>query len=283
MTYRPSPRPSFDEPTLLRYETTARHLWGDADAGQVADWIYVSSSKIHQLVWGLAPGGAFRHSAEFRTIFGADVIYYVLSGTMVIANPETGEVHRVLPGEAAFFRKDTWHHAFNYGAEALRVLEFFAPPPSQGTSGAYARTKPLLTENKYGVDSALGRWPVQRAAIERDFTINVIRESDLLWRLEGSRNEVLVGVLCSTEHLLVGKLLLPPGRKSDVLHHPGDKSLYVLRGTLNIFCPEKREGPAWFEVQPQDGFFAPAGTPHQFHNITDQPVELMFGVAPDYQ
>ncbi|MFO7633044.1 MAG: cupin domain-containing protein [Caldilinea sp.] len=282
MTYKPSPRPNFDEPTLLSYETTARHLWGNPEAGQVADWIYVSSSMIHQLVWGLGPGGSFRHSAEFRTIFGADLVYYVLSGTMVIANPETGEVHRVQPGESAFFRKDTWHHAFNYSTEPLRVLEFFAPPPSQGTSGAYARTKPLLVESKYGIDTALRRWPMQRAEIERDFTIAVIRESDLLWRFEGTQDQVLVGLLCTTEHLSVGKLVLPPGRKSDIFHHRGDKGLYVLNGTLNIHCPERREGPSWFELRPQDGFFAPAGTAHQFHNITDQSVELVFGVAPDY-
>ena len=71
----------------------------------------------------------------------------------------------MLPGESAFFRKDTWHHAFSYSTEPLRVLEFFAPPPSQGTSGAYARTRPLLMESKYGIDAALGCWPMERRAI----------------------------------------------------------------------------------------------------------------------
>jgi quercetin dioxygenase-like cupin family protein len=275
MAYQPSPRPKFDQPTHLRYETVARHLWGDPAAGQVADWIYVSSNEIHQLVWGLAPGGAFRHSDEFRTIFAADLVYYVLSGTMVIVNPETGE--------AAFFRRDTWHHAFNYSKDALRVLEFFAPPPSQGTSGAYARTKPLLTDNRYGIDAALGRWPLQRAEIERVFTIAMVRDPDLLWRYEGEQNQVLVGLLCSTEHLTVGKVLLLPGQRSDSFTHPGDKSLYVVQGMLNVLCPAKSEGQKWFELKPQDGFYLPAGVPHQFHNITDQPVELIFGVAPAYR
>ena len=283
MAYKPSPRPTYDEPTPLRYDAVARHLWGDPAAGQVADWIYVSSAEIHQLVWGLAPGGAFRHSTEFRTIFGADLVYYVLSGTMVIANPERGEVHRVLPGEAAFFRKDTWHHAFNYGTEPLRVLEFFAPPPSQGTSGAYARTQPYLAESTYGSDATLGRWPMERAAIERDSTITVIREPDLLWRFEGSEHQVLVGLLCTTEYLTVGKVVLLPGQQSDVMTHPGDKSLYVVRGTLNIACPAQNDGPNWFELHPRDGFYAPAGTPHSFHNITGEPVELIFGVAPTYK
>lgn len=282
MAYAPSPRPTYDEPTHLRYEAVARHLWGDPVAGQVADWIYVSSSMIHQLTWGLAPGGAFRHSDEFRTIFGADLLYYVLSGVMVIANPQTGEVHRVQPGEAAFFRKDTWHHAFNYSREPLRVLEFFAPPPSQGTSGAYARTRSLLTESKYGIDSALGHWPASRPEIEAAYTIRVVREHDLLWRFEGSRDEVLVGLLCSTEHLTVGKMLLQPGQKSDLMIRGGDMSLYLVEGRLNILCPEKRQGQKWFELNPQDGFYAPAGTVHQFYNMTDQPVHLLFGVAPHY-
>jgi quercetin dioxygenase-like cupin family protein len=202
---------------------------------------------------------------------------------MVIVNPETGEVHRVQPGEAAFFRRDTWHHAFNYSKDALRVLEFFAPPPSQGTSGAYARTKPLLTDNRYGIDAALGRWPLQRAEIERVFTIAMVRDPDLLWRYEGEQNQVLVGLLCSTEHLTVGKVLLLPGQRSDSFTHPGDKSLYVVQGMLNVLCPAKSEGQKWFELKPQDGFYLPAGVPHQFHNITDQPVELIFGVAPAYR
>src|ERR671917_403167 len=116
MSYSPSPRPTFDGPAHIPYEAASRHLWGDAESGEVADWIYVSSDKIHQLVFGLAPGQAFRHSEEYRTIFGADEVFYVLSGTMVLSNPETGEVHRVSAGESVFFRRDTWHHAFAYGA-----------------------------------------------------------------------------------------------------------------------------------------------------------------------
>ncbi|RIK42254.1 MAG: hypothetical protein DCC55_09420 [Chloroflexi bacterium] len=282
MSYKPSPRPTFSEPTHLRYTEVTRHLWGDPDAGTVADWIYVSSDKIHQLIFGLAPGGSFRHSSEFRTIFGADLVYYVLSGTMVIANPQTGEVHRVQPGQAAFFRRDTWHHAFNYNKEPLRVLEFFAPPPSQGTSGAYARTKPLLDEVRYLQESALTRWPMEREAITRDHSIRVIGDEQLLWQLvEGEPQEVLVGLLVATEHLTVGKIFLLPGQHTEVQRHGGDESLYLLEGTAHIFCPEK-EGQQWFELNPQDGFYLPAGAPHQYYNITDRPATLIFGVAPRY-
>jgi uncharacterized cupin superfamily protein len=142
--YSPSPRPTFDGPALISRADVTRHVWGDPEAGEVADLIYASTERIHCLVFGLPVGGAFTHSPEFRTVFGADELLHVLSGTMLLADPETGEVQRVAAGQSVTFGPDTWHHAFAHGGEPLRVLELFAPPPSAGTSGAYARTKPYL-------------------------------------------------------------------------------------------------------------------------------------------
>jgi quercetin dioxygenase-like cupin family protein len=281
MGYKPSPRPTFSEPTHIPYETATRHLWGDDEAGRVADWIYASTDKIHQLLFGLPPGGAFRHSDSARTIFAADEVLYVLSGLMVLCNPQTGEVHPVRAGEAAFFRRDTWHHAFNHSDEPLLVLEYFAPPPSQGTSGAYAQTKPNLTESRYTQDHLLGRWPMDRNQIRREDTIRVVREGDILWRMEDSRQQVLVGLLAATEHLTVGKILLRPGQRTDLQVHGGDECLYVLEGTPNIYTPEK-DGQCWFELKPQDGFFVPEGAPHQYYNMSDKPATILFGVAPGY-
>jgi quercetin dioxygenase-like cupin family protein len=282
MSYAPSPRPTFDGPTHIPYESAARHLWGDQQSGEVADWIYVSSQKIHQLVFGLAPGMAFRHSPAYRTIFGADVVYHVLSGTMVLCNPETGEMHRFSQGESAFFRRDTWHNAFSYSTDALRVLEFFAPPPSQGTSGAYAQARPYLEEPKYQRDELLERWPMARQDVQQTATIHPIRDADVLWRLEGREQPILVGILVSTEHLTVGSIELLPGQRSEPQRHGGDESLYVLEGTLNVRVPENG-GQRWFELKPGDGFYLPEGTVHQYYNVTGQPARLLFGVAPRYQ
>ena len=281
MSYSASPRPTFDGPAHIPYKTVTRHLWGDEESGEVADWIYVSSSKIHQLVFGLAPGGAFRHSDNYRTIFAADEVLYVLSGVMVLSNPETGEVHRLQPGEAAFFRRDTWHHAFNFSPEPLRVIEFFAPPPSQGTSGSYAQTKLNLTAPKYSQDQWLGRWPQAQAEAAAKYTIRVLREADLLWRLEGTEQQFLVGILASTEHLTVGKMQLLAGQRSDVELHGGDESLYLLEGALNVRVPEN-DGPRWFELSPGDGFFVPEGTPHQYYNMSDAQASFLCGIAPRY-
>jgi quercetin dioxygenase-like cupin family protein len=281
MGYSSSPRPTFAGPAHIPLDAVTRHLWGDATSGEVADWIYVSSDKIHQLIFGMLPGAMFRHSEDYRTIFGADEIYYVLSGTLILNNPETGEVHRALPGEAVFFRRDTWHHAMNGSTEPLRVLELFAPPPSQGTSGAYARTKPYLDTPRYTQDQWIGHWPMSRADVVKGFSMQVLRDSDLLWRLEGQERQVLVGLLASTEHLTVGKVYLLPGQQTDVQIHGGDESLYLLEGTLHIRLPES-QGVRWYELKPGDGFYVPQGEPHQYYNITDKPVTLIFGVAPQY-
>jgi mannose-6-phosphate isomerase-like protein (cupin superfamily) len=278
--YAPSPRPTFAGPARIPYDAVTRHLWGDAVSGEVADWIYVSSERIHQLVFGLPPGGAFRHSEEYRTVFAADEVLYVLGGTMVIANPETGEVYRVPAGEAVLFGPNTWHHAFSYGMEPLRVLEYFAPPPSQGTAGTYARTRPNLMQVAYRQDRWLGRWPASRDE-RREGTMRVVRADDVLWRLEGTDQAMLVGLLASTEHLTVGTIHLLPGRHGGVEVHDGDEGLYLLRGSLHVRLPE-HDGPRWLELEPGDGCYIPAGVPHQYYNISGAPAECLFGVAPRY-
>ena len=53
------------------------------------------------------------------------------------------------PGGSVFFGPDTWHHAFAQGDEPLQVLEFLAPPPASGSTGAYARTRPYLEHAVY--------------------------------------------------------------------------------------------------------------------------------------
>jgi quercetin dioxygenase-like cupin family protein len=282
--YKASPRPTFERATPIHYGDVTRHLWGDAASGEVADWIYVSSDKIHSLVFGLPPRGWFRHSDSYRTIFGADLTYHVLSGVMVIANPANGEVHRVLPGETAYFGPDTWHHVYNYSDEPLRALEFFAPPPSTGTSGAYARTKPLLTETRYTRDELLGHLPASlngKMPPAHKPTLHIVRQADISWRLEGTAFPMLVGLIAATAHLTVGQIELLPGQHSDLQTHGGDEAIYVVSGVLNIRVHDGQR-PNWFELKPGDECYIPAGTPHEYYNIGGVGVKAVFGVAPKY-
>lgn len=283
MAYKSSPRPIFDGPTKIPYDQVTRHLWGEPEAGMVDDWIYVSSDKIHQLVFGLPPGDGFRHSESFRTVFAADEVLYVLQGTMLIANPETGEVHLVRQGEAAFFRRDTWHHAWAWEGQELRVLEFFAPPPSTGSSGKYAQTRPYVDRPRYLREELLGRWPMARAEAEGRATIRVLREGDRLWSLDPADPRVLTGFIASTEQLTAGTVRLAPGGRSGALRHGGALGLYVLSGRVNVLLvDEAQEPPVWFELHPADGFYIPEGAAYRVFNMGGAPAEYAFGVAPAY-
>lgn len=281
MAYQSSPRPVFDGPTHIPYARVTRHLWGDAAAGQIDDWIYVSTDRIHQLVFGMPPGQGFRHSESYRTVFGADEVLTVLMGTMVIANPETGEVQVVKTGESVFFRKDTWHHAFAWGSEECRVLEYFAPPPSTGSSGKYAATRPYVATFSYERRELTGLWPAARAGAEARATIRVIRETDWLWSMDQD-NRVLTGIMASTDQLTAGAARISPGGKSDLRRHGGALGLYVRKGRLNILIEEAETSPVWFELHPQDGFYIPPGTAYRAVNMGGEEVDYLFGVAPHF-
>jgi quercetin dioxygenase-like cupin family protein len=281
-TYRPTvvtPPPG----TIRAVDATLK-LWGDEASGFVNDWIYVSNDNIQLLLFSLAPGARFGHSERHRTNLGADELFYVLDGVLVLANPETGEVHRVERGEAVCFGPDTWHHGVSQGTETLRVLEFFAPPPATGSSQPYANTKPYLTTPTYTQDDHLGDWPAAAERAREHHTQRVVRSADVLWRLEGDAG-VLVGIMLSTAELTSGIIELLPGQRSDVRTHGGDLAGYVVDGRLNLLLPEgvdDRPGKLWFQVEQDDGFFVPVGVPYRLFNMTDEPVHLLFGVAPRY-
>lgn len=256
-------------------------MWGDAESGRIPDWIYVSGEKIHQLIFKLAAGDAFRHSESYRTLFAADVVYCILSGVLVLMNPETGEAHRAEAGDTVFFRRDTWHHGFNDSSQVLEVLEYLAPPPMQGTTGAYAGTRPLPEHIRYVQDEWLGRYPMRRTEVDDAFTIRVLKEQDTLLRVEGLAERFSVRLMVSTENLTVGKLRLAPGRQSILHQHGGDEGLYVQTGQVILHLPES-DAQGWFELKPGDGFYIPQGTAHRYVNASDTVAELVFGVAPHY-
>jgi quercetin dioxygenase-like cupin family protein len=276
--YSPSPRPVFDRPTHITHATVTRHVWGDDEAHQVADWIYASTDRIHAMVFGLAPGGRFLHSPEFRTVFGADEVFTVLRGTMILANPQTGDVRRVETGASVSFGPNTWHHAFAHGTEELRVLELFAPPPSTGTSGPYARTRPYLDQARYSDDSVVGNWPDASGRGARESTLRLIDPSQIHYRLAG---DALIGLLSSTEQLTVADLSLSPGGVSSPQCRGGDEVIFGLSGVLHV--------RSWFEEQTYvyeirsgEACFLPKGSVHEYRNYSGSTSTAVLGVAPRF-
>ena len=64
MTYNHSPKPNYFKPTHIKYKLMETYLWGDAEAGNVKDWIYVSNESLHQIIFGMEPGANFKHSNQ---------------------------------------------------------------------------------------------------------------------------------------------------------------------------------------------------------------------------
>jgi mannose-6-phosphate isomerase-like protein (cupin superfamily) len=271
--YSPSPRPTYGAPTLVRRIDVKRHIWGDRESGLVADWLYASTDKLHVLLFGLAPGKWFKHSPAYRTVFGADEVLYILSGEMLATNPETGEIVARKAGESVFFRKDTWHHVRAEGAEPLRVLEFFAPPPSQGTSGAHAATRPYVDSPRYSRDELLG----DLFGVTKRPTLRSIDRRDHVLRLEG---EIAVGLIASTEHLTVAELNVPCGTWGDKRAHGGDAMLFGLESELMVRTFWGGESQT-FEIGRHDAVFIPHRAEYEILSFSGR-ARALLGVAPAY-
>ena len=272
-------------PGAIAARDAVMKLWGDDASGTVNDEIFVSSERIQQMRFTMNAGARFAHSASHRTDMGADEVYHVLRGRLVLANPETGEVHLVEAGEAVTFGRDTWHHGFNQGNGTLDVMQYFAPPPATGSSQPYAKTRPFLDDVTYVQDRWLERWADASAEAVEERTMRVLRSPDVLWRMEGEDHPILVGIWRSTDQLTSGRVELRPGQRSDMRRHGGDLAGYVLEGRVSLLLPELQvpgPGNGWFHADVGDGFYVPAGDPYRLHNETDETARFLFGVAPTY-
>src|SRR5690625_4265186 len=261
---RATPRPTFPTAAVIRSNEAASHLWGDPASGFVSDRVYVSSDVLHVLRYELGPGRRFVHSPTNATVSAADVTYIVLEGTLWAADPEHGEVRPVRAGETLVFRRDTWHHVFNPGPEPVRVLEFFAPPPSRGTASTYAKQQPMLSEVHYDDLRWQGRWPEALAEREAAARLHVIGEEALRWRLLDDEARHVEGVAVDTENPTVPLGRITPGYLGAERIADDESLLFLEEGSLYVLLPEAPEAQqAWYPLKPGDAVFLPAGTPYR--------------------
>ncbi|MBT4951572.1 MAG: cupin domain-containing protein [Pelagibacteraceae bacterium] len=268
MTYKPSPKPDFDKPTHIKYDLIEPYMWGDEKTGKVKDWIYVSNLSLHQIIFGLEPKGNFKHSDQYRTIFGADEFLYVLSGVLIINNPENGETHKVNAGESVFFRKDTWHHGFNYSDDYLQVLEFFSPPPLTGTSGLYAKEKKLLEKSIYKRQDI----SFHNNDFKNENTFKIIKKDNLVWSLEGPNQEVLIGNYVKTEFLNVKLITLLPFQKTHVFKFDNNTSYLSLNDNIKVSINNNNQE---YKLNKKDGLYIRANNKFTLENKNDFNVEII--------
>ena len=271
MVYKSSPKPSFDKITHIVYKNLKTYMWGDKESGFVKDWIYISNKYLHQIIFGMKPKGYFKHSKEYRTIFGSDELLYVLSGTLIINNPKTGETHKVDKGESVFFRKNTWHHAFNYSNKNLKVLEYFSPPPLTGTSGIYAKKQPYLTKPKYKRNIN---------HLDKNFknqdSFKIIREEDYVWGIKNTDdnqlNSLLIATLIETEFLKVKKIYLTPNQETCYMYF--NKQTTFLSLSNNIYFETKSDIKG--NLSKYDGLFLTNNSSCCFKNFNKTDAYLIY-------
>lgn len=267
-----------DAARLISRDEATRKVWGNIAKGHILDWFYARNDKVCVNIFQLATGAHAGHTDDEPAVFGADAVFIVLEGEMMLVNPETGENLRASKGETTFIRKDTWNNAFNIGDGPLTCLEFFHPSPDTGTGGAYGRSVPPLEVETWTQDELIRNWPMRRDQAAAEASMWLIRESDYLWRMEGELT-FPVGIIVSTEHATIGKMYHRPGVRSGEVARGGDTGLYVDEGRLVVEIVDTGE---FFEMGPGDGGYVPAGQAHRFYNPTSERVAAYFAVAPQY-
>ena len=193
---------------------------------------------------------------------------YVLSGVLIINNPETGETHKINKGESIFFRKDTWHHAFNYSDDYLQVLEFFSPPPLTGTSGVYAKEKKLLKNCLYkreNYDSSNN--------FKNQDTFKIIKKDDLVWSLDGPKQEVLIGTFVNTKFLKVHIIKLLPNQKTHNFKFLKNTTYLSLNNNIKVNIIENNEE---YILNKKDGLYLPNNTNFIIENMNDFESNIIF-------
>ena len=269
-------------PLHVPYEQVPRMMWGDAQAGYVIDWMYPTSDNLHFTMFSLRPGAFWRHSENFLPSYGADEGFYVLQGSFTLHNPETGEVVVANQGDALHLRPNTWHYGYNFTDEETVVAEAFAPVPpfEEFTVEGLNRAAPPLQRVVGGRYDLMDDWPRSARRQNEIETLWALRPADWLHIIVGQTTPVRVSLFVATDKLTMGYFRLLPGTVADPETHPGDECALVLRGRLHVRVAGLDET---YELSERDCFFAPAGVEHQYFNLTDQAVEVVFGVAPRYR
>lgn len=124
----------------------------------------------------------------------------------------------------------------------------------------------------------LGKFPKSGDELRREplHMIHVTRDK-MLRLIHGKKNRTLFAFYVSNDVMHVGEFTLTPGKCSDSEIHKGDEALYILEGTLTVSLPDRGEA---FTVGKEEGFLCPEGIRHQYVNVTDKMVKVLFAVSP---
>jgi quercetin dioxygenase-like cupin family protein len=133
----------------------------------------------------------------------------------------------------------------------------------------------------------IGKYPedVVQARKEKRF-IHVPKEK-MLHFIHGKENHVGVSFYFSTDRAHLGIMTIPANQSSDIEEHHGDEILFVLQGRLMMrtIGPEtvlESVSQMATEVREGEKFLIPENVKHQYCNLSEKPLRILFVVAPSY-
>ena len=273
---KPTPRPEFNEPTHIKRENMVLHTWGDLTSGFVTDRVISSTKQLHVLEFELGPSSGFRHSPINQTIFAADILYFVLEGDLILANPKTGEVELVSEGSGLLFHRETWNHGFSMGRKTTRVLEYFSPPPAMGAASEFSKRQPPLLVNKYNYGKTVHNWPESQPESKSKSSFLEISDRTSILSFRDSDPTHLISTLVATEFLHVIKGTIELGHVEDLALVERESVVYVLEGILIIEAVAANNGQISTSVLSKgDAYFLPKGSKEKMSvRQTDRAVYL---------
>ncbi|MCL4487747.1 MAG: cupin domain-containing protein [Chloroflexi bacterium] len=259
--------------------------------------IIASTDKLLVGTYQLAPGGSF----DPADIHPGDEAYYILDGIVTQQNPVSGQFVQAKKGEALWLPIASWHKAFNFEDEIMRILFFIAPrpwdehipPPNfpQGDDmkmykGKHNERLPkagtIPSVARLGTTDEIGHWPIEGAeGRQGPRPFYRITEEQKLINVSGWRNPMLVKFFVSNDLLHMGEFSLPAGgtgpRLSEPDTHRGDCVLFVVRGSVTVNLPDTEEA---FIIPAEDAMFIPEGVRYQLINFEAHAVKAIFCIAP---
>jgi quercetin dioxygenase-like cupin family protein len=276
-------------PLLIGRQESLYQSWAPAPGNSTPSWMYVSTRRVNCGVFYIQPGGWFDPGNH-----PGPEPYYILKGTLHLANPDTSGVIEVRAGDASNIPAFAYHHAWNFGDEVCEILwwvpgemhteEFKAKLDRDAANPQWYEGSPVMLNGPHqrneGFPSHLDDlqgWP-SATDTRAPMDMQHLPRSTWLHLLQGTdpRLTVLNSFFYSDERIRCSMVSLPAGRESQSESGDYERLLYVESGALSVNLTGTG---ASLLAGPSDLVFLPSFTEHSLQAIGDESVAVLSALA----
>ncbi len=303
------------EPYPIKITAEAAHYlaWGpDADGlHRTPNPVYVSTKALTTGVFYLPPGDYFKPNNHPNP-----ESYVILSGTLWVGNPETGQYSQLERGDAYVIPAFAFHSGYNFSDETVEILFMIARLAHTDEMRAnptyddhyqnireaivlhheaehHYQRHPSWAQPGYRTgDSPESRlddllcWPPREGkSVHSNFDTDHVRVSgqkEWLHFVTGKdyKHQFLTSFCYSTGEFQTGNVKIPPGRVTNAIKVKGERVYYPQSETPLIVVLS--ESGSTLVGKKGDGLFVPANLVHQFQNPGHRSIDALF-VSATYE